>query len=181
MKAKKYPSKEFFLSIFDYVDGKLFYRKDYKNKRYAGLAAGREQRAAHKSYWQVRVDGKMYYAHRVIWIIHNGDIPENLYIDHINGCGTDNRLSNLRIVDRIQNNRNKRRSPRGSKSGYTGVTFDKSAGMWKAHIEVLGKHKNLGLFKTPELAYERRLSANAEYGFESSHGAYQIDQFRCIN
>lgn len=175
MKAKKYPSKEYFLNIFEYVSGKLHYRKDYKNKKFAGKRAGREQKAGYKSYWQVKSEGKLYYEHRVVWIMFFGEIPSGMVIDHINAYGKDNRIENLRVVDVTTNNRNKARSSRGSASGYTGVTFDKSCRKYKAHIQVKGKHINLGLFSSPTEAYSARLRANVKYGFETSHGASMIE------
>jgi len=178
MKPNKYPSSDFFNSIYDYSDGCLFHKSNHKSKRYAGQRAGRVQRAGYKEYRQVKTGGKLYYEHRVVLIMHGVDIPDGMQVDHINGCGTDNRLSNLRVVCRIKNNRNKLRSTRGSASGFTGVTYDKHAGArkWKAYIEVLGKHINLGLYATPEEAYKVRLKADEEYGFESTHGSQAICQ-----
>lgn len=167
---RQYPSQDTLNSIFDYIDGKLFYKDNHKPVRFAGKEAGRIQKAVYKEYRQVKIKGRSYYTHRVVWIMKNGDIPVGLFIDHINGCGLDNRIDNLRLITQIGNNRNKRRSSRGSSSGYTGVTFDKSKGKWKAHIQVLGKHINLGLFSLKEDAYKARLSANEVYGFESTHG-----------
>lgn len=177
MTPKEYPSKEFLNSVFDYKGGIISYKENYKNKRFAGLRAGRIQKAGYKTYRQLKIKGQLFYEHRVAWIMTNGEIPEGYFIDHINGCGVDNKIENLRVVDVYQNNRNKRRSERGSKSGLTGVTYDKRAGKWKAHIQVGGRHLNLGLFDSPEVAYQRRISANEEFGFDSSHGANSIEGY----
>lgn len=171
MKAKKYPSKEEFSKIYEYRDGKLFYPENHKSKKFAGARAGKIQKAGYKEYRQVKHRGEAYYEHRVIWILHNGDIPEGMQIDHINGCGLDNRIENLRILSVIENNRNKRRSSRGSKSGFTGVTFDRSISKWKAHIEIAGNHKHLGNYDSPEDAYLARREADRLYGFDDAHGA----------
>lgn len=41
--------------------------------------------------------------HRAIWICFNGEIPEELEINHKNGIKTDNKLSNLELVTRSEN------------------------------------------------------------------------------
>lgn len=43
------------------------------------------------------------YAHRIIWETFNGDIPKGYELDHINTIRTDNRLENLRCVNRSEN------------------------------------------------------------------------------
>ena len=50
-------------------------------------------------------DGKPYkhYRHRVVWYYFNGEVPENMEIDHVDGDKTNNSLSNLRIVSRKDN------------------------------------------------------------------------------
>jgi HNH endonuclease len=47
-------------------------------------------------------------AHRVIWIAANGEIPDGLVIDHVNGIKCDNRLDNLRLATPKVNARNRR-------------------------------------------------------------------------
>lgn len=161
---------EVFKERFNYINGILVWSDSKKNKN-KGKEAGRVKPSGYKSYRQVKICGKHFYTHRVIWIMHYGEIPEGLEVDHINGDGLDNNIKNLRIVDRLTNNRNKRRTIRGSSSGITGVTWDKHAKMWKAHIQVLGKHINLGLFEDKFCAASARKYADEKYGFDSSHGS----------
>lgn len=52
-----------------------------------------------------------------------------------------------------------------NKSGYIGVHFENSSKKWKAQINIDGKRKNLGRFKTPEdasKAYQKARKIEAE-------------------
>ena len=57
-------------------------------------------------YEYVSIDGKSKIAHRLIWQVFNGEIPEGMEIDHINTDRLDNRLDNLRLVTPSENKRN---------------------------------------------------------------------------
>ncbi|KKK69279.1 hypothetical protein LCGC14_2935610 [marine sediment metagenome] len=47
-------------------------------------------------------DKKQIFAHRVVWMYFNGDIPEGLEPNHKNGIKDDNRLSNLELVTKSE-------------------------------------------------------------------------------
>ena len=47
------------------------------------------------------------FVHRIIWIAANGEIPDELQIDHRNRKRRDNKLSNLRMVTRSVNMKNR--------------------------------------------------------------------------
>lgn len=115
-----------------------------------------------KGYGRVRRDGKLKGAHRVMYELLLGPIPEGKQIDHIcqnKGCV---RPSHLRACS---NSENKINSPKrtDNKSGYKGVCFNKPWGKWQAAISINGKHTHLGGFPTPELAYAAYCEAAKKY------------------
>lgn len=116
-----------------------------------GAVAGAEDSRGHI---QVRVLGKLYLAHRLVWLYVHGVWP-TYQIDHINGVRSDNRLSNLREVSASVNQQNQRR-PR-SVNPYLGVT--KRHDKWRARITVEGRLTQLGTFDTPEEARDAYLEA----------------------
>lgn len=56
--------------------------------------------------FQVFIQGANYLVHRIIWCMVHGHISDNLEIDHIDGNGFNNKIENLRLVDRNLNVRN---------------------------------------------------------------------------
>ncbi len=96
------------------------------------------------------VTGKLYYVHRLAWYLHYGKWP-NLFIDHINGDKTDNRIANLREVTRSQNGHN--RGPnKNNQSGYKGVSWVKATQRWTARLTVDRNVVVLGEFCDKDIA-----------------------------
>ena len=125
-------------------------------------------------YLVVRVNGKLYYSHRLIWLWFHGYFPEH-GIDHINRVRSDNRLENLREVSQTCNLRNCGLSVKNT-SGVKGVCWVTRYGKWKARVRVANKVKNLGHHKTFTEAVAHRLAAeqclNWE-GCDSNSSAYR--------
>jgi hypothetical protein len=107
-------------------------------------------------YLHVKVFGRTYRAHRLVWLYVHGTSPQG-QIDHINGDRSDNRIANLRDVSAGANSENKRQATARNRSGFLGVNF--AAGKWVAQICTGGKDCYLGRFDTPEKAHEAYLSA----------------------
>ncbi len=99
-------------------------------------------------YRHVCVDGRMYQAHRLVWMYHHGKFPD-LEIDHINRVRNDNRIENLRDVSRTANSANR---DRPNKTGYVGVS-KLSKKRFQTHISIFGNKVHLGFFTTPEEAH----------------------------
>lgn len=107
----------------------------------SGTTAGRKNSFGHI---QISVDAKRYLAHRLAWLYMFGNFP-NSYVDHINRVPSDNRISNLRLCTRSQNNSNTG-ARTTSISGIKGVDYVR--GKWRAQIASNGKKFHLGYFKT---------------------------------
>jgi hypothetical protein len=59
-----------------------------------------------KGYVRVVLGSRSLRAHRIAWMLHYGEDPGELLIDHINRNRSDNRISNLRLVDAKGNQAN---------------------------------------------------------------------------
>ena len=103
---------------------------------------------ARNGYILIRIDDRLYLAHRLAWLHVHGRWPTE-QIDHIDRNRANNALNNLREVTNAQNAYNQK--ARQNKSGFTGVHKENSK--WRAEIKVSYKTVNLGLFDTPEEAH----------------------------
>ena len=70
-------------------------------------------------------------AHRFVWIVFKGEIPDGYEINHINGIKNDNRLCNLELVTKSENELHKRRvlhkkggTTRGEHSSMSKLTWE---------------------------------------------------------
>ena len=71
-------------------------------------------------YMSIRIKDKSYLIHRVVWVLHNGEIPEEMVIDHIDGNKQNNLISNLRCVTASGNCRN--RKFKASNTGFQSIS-----------------------------------------------------------
>lgn len=148
--VKKHPTQDEVKKVFFYRRGALYKWRSPKVK------AARLVKAPGKGYKDVYAFGTSFREHRLIWILHYGDIPPECEIDHINGNRADNRIENLRLATRAQNQANAKLR-KDNTSGYKGVSFHKKHGKWSANISVNGKVVWLGVYDTPEEAHGRYL------------------------
>jgi len=105
-------------------------------------------------YTAIRIDGTLFFAHRLAWLYMTGQAPD-LFIDHIDGNRANNQIANLRIATHKQNSENLRRPSARNSSGYRGVYYQKQTKKWVAQIGHHGKLYNLGSFLTPEDAAQK--------------------------
>jgi hypothetical protein len=98
-------------------------------------------------YRRVKITGKSYLVHRLIYLMLTNDLPE--VVDHINGNTLDNSRSNLRSSTKLKNRWNCLGNS-GTKTGVKGVYLDH--GRYKALITVDGARYYLGMFSSLEAA-----------------------------
>jgi hypothetical protein len=137
------------LCSYDPVNGGLLWTSN-RQKVVWGSRVGTLRK---DGYRQVRIDGGQYREHRLVWLWHHGDVPEQL--DHINGVRDDNRIENLRPCNHSQNQYNT--GPHSDNtSGYRGVCFDKGKNRWKARMMVtidgVSTRHVIGMFNDPDEA-----------------------------
>ena len=112
-------------------------------------------------YTAIRYNGIGYKAQRLAWLYMTGEWPDGL-MDHINGVKTDNRFSNLRVVDAFTNMQNQKRAHASNAHGLLGVSRFARTGKYRAGICANGKQIHLGQFDTPAAAHEAYLAAKAQ-------------------
>lgn len=150
---------EYLRQIFEY-DAAGFLRWKTAKPRYIGKIVGGGRPRA-----QVRLGGKSYLVHRLIWVYHHGSFPKD-GLDHINMDPSDNRIENLREADKSQNGFN-RGAQRDNKLGVKGVTYAAHCKRYHAQITVRRRKINLGYYKTLDEAKSAYAEAAPKY-----HGEY---------
>lgn len=156
------------LFTYDPESGILRWRVQRGPNRPGDRAGCRTVCRVGKAYLQVRIDYRLHLAHRVIFLLVTGSMPEE--VDHEDGNGENNIWSNLRAVDRLGNRKNCRRSVVNT-SGTVGVYWVVGRDRWEAYINVNRKRTYLGRFKDKHEAISRRKAAEVEFGFHVNHGS----------
>lgn len=123
--------------------GRLYWR--HARQRVArGARAGYTNGSGYRG---IKIMQRQFMEHRVAWAIFYGAWPAD-DVDHINRDRSDNRIANLRVVDRTENNLNRE-----------GVGCRINKGKWEAYVHRKGKRKYLGRFDTEAEARHARALA----------------------
>jgi len=122
-----------------------------------------------EGYLIISIFGKRYKAHRLVFLyVDNIPVTDEFYVDHINGDRSDNRYSNLRMVDFNTNMKNKGIYSNNS-TGVIGIS--KFGDRFRARINMNGKRISLGLFDTIEEAAKIRKEHEILLNYSENHGS----------
>ena len=121
-----------------------------------------------EGYVRIKVLGKQYKAHRLAFLYVHGYIPS--IIDHLDGNGENNEISNLRPATSSLNGKNQRLS-RANKSGVCGVRYKKNPAGWVATSWANGKSVHLKFTSDFFEAVCARKSYDSKNGFTKRHGS----------
>ena len=130
-----------------YEKGKLYWTEARCNAIKVGDEAGKG--AQGNGYHCFRTKDGLQLVHRVVWELHNGEIPKGMVIDHINIDHTDNRIENLRCVTYRENGLNRKKRTKG-------FTWCKRSKKFISQITINNKHIHLG-------EYDNMIDAHIAY------------------
>ena len=133
-------------SLFDYSNGNLIWKVDKGRSKKGTIAGSRDT----KGYMQLKLNQKVYRLHRLIWLWHGKELPEQ--IDHIDRNPLNNKIENLRAATQSENQWNTERA-------CNGVSFHKASNKWRARIKINNKEIYLGVFSDIEQARQVREEA----------------------
>lgn len=131
------------------------------NAKLAGKAAGCPSAYG---YTVIRIQDRLYGAHRLAWLYMTGEWPEG-EVDHRDLDKSNNAWSNLRPATHQQNSLNCK-IRRHNRLGVKGVCFHKETGKYRARITTNREVISLGLYETPKMASAAYADASAKYHME---------------
>ena len=160
-KRKQYPSQARLRELFDYdPEGFLVWkwRDDVKkqvNTRFAGERAGCqgvgtvEHENGFKKYAEIRVNGKTYRQHELVWIWHKGHIPDGKTVSHISGEVLVSKIEKLVLLD----NKNAKPWQKNARflKGFVGVD-ERKGNARTTYKAVASDGSHLGTFAKKEAA-----------------------------
>lgn len=151
----KYVDQKLVVENFVYQDGHLYWRVP-KPARTMNKALGQG-----KPYLGIGFMNRQHKVHRLVWTYFHGHT--DLEIDHIDRNKMNNRIENLRAVDRVTNQNNTAAVRKSNTSGYKGVNWHK--GKWYVRARVNGKRIAVGRFDDiieAARAYDQFVKANLD-------------------
>lgn len=144
---------------YDTETGALMWRVRPNGRVPANTQAGC---IASTGYRVVRLGGRQWRAHRLVWLLVHGIEPVG-DLDHIDGDRLNNRIQNLRESNDLANAQNRRRANRNSTTGLLGVSAPACKPVFHAAIRATGKKIHLGTYPTADEAHDAYLKAKRRF------------------
>lgn len=127
-----------------------------RNIKKSGFAGYKDPQGYHS----VRLNKKLYAAHRLVWVLFHKEISENMIINHIDHCKHNNKIENLELVTEAINGRR----TITQKNKYSGIVYSSNTlqGAWIAYWHDLNSKRQCKSFNckhyadAKEKAYEYR-------------------------
>jgi hypothetical protein len=169
------PSQEVVRETFDYDPTD----PAYPMCRRAAIRKGRPRSGSPSTaYTKMSIGDQLYVVQRLVWIWHNGAIPEGCEIDHIDRNKKNNVIGNLRVSTKADNRRNRATYGR---AGFHGVTANGTG--WAAVFRnENGVSIRCGTYPTPIEAarmYDRAINTyfgpNHPYPTNASEGLISLE------
>jgi HNH endonuclease len=149
------------LMDFDAEAGRFTWRgKPHPRNRHAGKEAGTPVTRNGKTYWAIKIDGKMYKRGRLAYFVTHGKMPFPC-VDHRDSDSLNDRPDNLREATVLQNSWNHKPYKRRIKLPM-GVRIIAWSGRYQARINCNKQQIHLGAFDTPEEAHAVYLEKRRE-------------------
>jgi hypothetical protein len=147
---------------YDPETGLFYWKKKRSWRTSIGDIAGYKDP---RGYMRIRVDHKLYAAHRLAFLYIEGHFPKK-EVDHIDRNPSNNKWENLRDVSHSCNIQN-RKTQSNNSIGIMGVGYFQGLiyGDWGAHIKTSGKRIFLGYFATKSEAVKARWDAEVKYNY----------------
>lgn len=137
---------------YDAVTGTFLWKKRISIRICVGDVAGVVRNTGPRPYVVIGIDGEKYLAHRLAWAHHYGEPPPPK-IDHEDGDGCHNWISNLRASTHSQNLANMRKTVKSS-TGFRGVyPYGPTGKKFEAKAMKDYRPVRFGIFDNPEDAY----------------------------
>lgn len=163
-------TEEYVKSLFDYADGKLYWKISPSSRAAIGDVAGRI--TTRGGYSCTKINKKNYPIHRLIFFWHHGYLPE--CIDHIDGDRFNNRIENLRMCSRAANAWNTKLR-KDNKTGVKGLRYAKIKNywFWIGTVKAYG-HRLTKASKDRDVVIQWLIETRERlHGEYANHGAHQ--------
>lgn len=152
------------LLTIDTINGTLSWKARANSKRWNTRFAGKTAGTIVNGYVLVRINKVPFYAHRLIYKMVHGQVPDE--IDHIDGNTLNNAPCNLRDGSNSENAKN-RALQSNNKTGRHGI-HNKPGNTTGFIVKVSGKYE--GSFDSWDDAVRVRDEAERREGFHINHG-----------